>query len=146
MKEKEQVMASTDESPRIFPTFRYRDAARMIDWLTEAFGFAEHAKYMDSGTVAHAEMKLGASMIMLGTARDDQYGAMVGSPGQNGGKSIYIAVEDTDALFARAKAAGAKILEEPTDRPYGSRDFICADPEGNVWCFGTYWPKANEAA
>ena len=49
-------------------------------------------------------------------------------------------------VFARAKAAGAKILEEPTDRDYGSRDFICADPEGNIWSFGTYWPKADEPA
>ena len=47
-------------------------------------------------------------------------------------------------VYARAKAAGAKILEEPIDRDYGSRDFICADPEGNVWSFGTYQPKAGD--
>ena len=39
-----------------------------------------------------------------------------------------------------------EILEELTDRDYGSREFICRDPEGNVWSFGTYWPKANEPA
>ena len=134
------------EPPRIYPTFRYRDAAKMIDWLEKAFGFAVHARYMDGDYVAHAQMIFSSSMIMLGSVRDDQYGAMVGGPGQNGGKSVYVAVDDTDAVYARAKAAGAKILEEPTDCDYGSRDFICADPEGNVWSFGTYWPKPTDKA
>ena len=89
------------------------------------------------------QLALGSSMIMLGNVRDDDYGKMVGGPG-HGGKSTYVAVDDTDAVYARAKAAGARILEEPTDRDYGSRDFICADPEGNVWSFGTYWPKADD--
>ena len=135
------------EAPRIYATFRYKDAARMIDWLTEAFGFTVHARYADAnGLIQHAQLAFGSSMIMLGTVRDDEYGRMVGGPGENGGKSVYIAVGDTDAAYERAKAAGAKILEEPTDRDYGSRDFICADPEGNVWSFGTYWPKTNEPA
>lgn len=135
------------EPPRIFPTFRYRDAARMIDWLGNAFGFTVHAQYADeTGIIQHAQLALGSSMIMLGTVRDDAYGRMVGEPGQNGGKSVYVAVDDADALYARAKAAGAQILEEPTDRDYGGREFICADPEGNVWSFGTYWPKADEPA
>jgi uncharacterized glyoxalase superfamily protein PhnB len=132
------------EAPRIYPTFRYRDANKMLDWLVEAFGFEVHVKYMQDDQVGHAELKLGSSMIMLGSVQDDAYGNMVGAPGDNSGKSIYVAVANPDALFARARAAGAKILEEPTDRHYGSRDFICADPEGNVWSFGTYWPKADE--
>lgn len=135
------------EPPRIYPTFRYRDAARMIDWLEKAFGFTVHARYTDGDdVVTHAQLALGSSMIMLGTVRDDDYGKMVGGPGENGGKSVYVAVDDTDGIYARAKSAGAKILEEPTNRDYGSRDFICADPEGNVWSFGTYWPKAHEPA
>jgi hypothetical protein len=36
-------------------------------------------------------------------------------------------------------------LEQPVDRDYGSREFVCRDPEGNVWCFGTYWPKVQES-
>ena len=126
--------------------FRYRDAARMVDWLCDTFGFEVHAKYMDGEKVAHAQLAFGSAMIMVGEVRDDSYGAMVGGPGKNGGKSVFVAVEDPDALCARARAAGARILEEPTDRDYGSREFICADPEGNVWCFGTYWPKAHEPA
>lgn len=134
------------EAPRIFPTFRYRDSARMIDWLIKAFGFTLRVKYGSGDEVHHAELAFGSSMIMVGHAREDEYGAMVGLPGENGGKSVYIAVDDADALYARAKAAGAKIERELYDTDYGSRDFICRDPEGNIWTFGTYWPKAGEAA
>ena len=127
----------------IYPTFRYRDASSMIDWLVKAFGFAVEAKFEDGGTVGHAELSLGGSIVMLGEARDDAYGRMVGGPGQPGGKSTYVAVGDVDAVYETAKAAGAKILEEPVDRDYGSREFICADPQGNVWSFGTYRPEAK---
>lgn len=131
------------EAPRLYPTFRYRDAPRMIDWLCEAFGFQVDAKFMDGGKVGHAQLSFGSSAIMLGSVRDDDYGRMVGAPGDNGGKSVYVAVDDCDAAYAKAMAAGAKILEEPRNRDYGSREFICADPEGIVWSFGTYWPKAG---
>ncbi|GLS28659.1 Uncharacterized conserved protein PhnB, glyoxalase superfamily [Mesorhizobium albiziae] len=133
------------EAPRIYPTFRYRDAPKMIDFLCDAFGFTVHAKYMDGAFVSHAQLAFGSSMIMLGSVRDDDYGKMVGGPA-DGGKSTYVVCDDADALFARAKAAGAVVEEEPTNRDYGSRDFICRDPEGNIWSFGTYWPKAHEKA
>lgn len=132
------------DAPRIYPTFRYRDAAAIIAWLTDVFGFTVHARYDDgAGRVQHAELAFGSSMIMLGTLADDPYGAMVGTAVTPGAKSVYVAVDDADALFARAEAAGATILEGLTERSYGSREFIVRDPEGNVWCFGTYWPKAE---
>lgn len=136
------------EPSRIYPALRYRDAAAMIAWLGKAFGFAERVVYPGpDGTIAHAELSLGSAMIMLGSARDDKFGAMVGAPGSGGnGQAIYIAIDDADALCARAEAAGADILIGLTDTDYGSRDFICRDPEGYVWCFGTYWPKAHEPA
>jgi uncharacterized glyoxalase superfamily protein PhnB len=136
----------TPEAPRIFPTLRYANAAAMIDWLATAFGFLVHAKYMDGADVGHAELALGSSMIMIGSSRADAFGAIVGEPGHNGGKAIYLAVEDVDVVHARAKAAGADIVQQLTDRDYGSREFICRDPEGNVWSVGTYWPKAGEPA
>lgn len=133
------------EPPRLYPTFRYRDTAAMIDWLVDRFGFTVHARYdNDDGTVGHAELAYGSSMIMVGDDRSDAYGAMVGSPDTQGGKSIYVAVDDVDALYERVNGAGVAIEQAPTDRDYGSREFICRDPEGNVWCFGTYWPKAYE--
>ena len=81
---------------------------------------------------------------MVGSVRDDAFGAMVKSSGESGGKATYVAVDDVDALFERAGRAGATIEEGLTERDYGSKEFICRDPEGNVWSFGTYWPKADE--
>ena len=139
-------MPATTEPPRLYPTLRYRNAAKMIDWLCEAFGFSVHARFGEGDVVHHAELSFGSSMIMLGTARDDKFGKMVGAPGSGGGRAIYVAVTDADAIYLSAKKAGAEILEELVDRDYGSREFICRDPEGNVWSLGTYWPKANEPA
>jgi uncharacterized glyoxalase superfamily protein PhnB len=134
----------TFEAPRVYATFRYEDPSGMIEFLREAFGFTLRVRYGEGDQVQHAEMALGSSIIMLGQARDDAYGAIVGAPGENAGKSVYVAVDDPDALYARAKAAGATIVREPHDTDYGSRDFMCRDPEGNVWSFGTYWPKVGD--
>jgi uncharacterized glyoxalase superfamily protein PhnB len=79
---------------------------------------------------------------MLGHAAEDAFGSLVGAPGEQGGKAIYLAVDDVDGLFAKVRASGVEIAEGLTDRSYGSREFICRDPEGNVWCFGTYRPAA----
>lgn len=133
------------EPPRIFATFRYTNAAAMIDWLTNTVGFTVRARYdTEDGKVGHAELAYGSAMIMLGDAKPDAYGDMAGLPGETGGKSLYIAVDDVDALFTRVQASGARIEQGLTNRDYGSREFICRDGEGNLWCFGTYWPKAHE--
>lgn len=128
------------EAPRIFPAFRYRDPAAMMAWLCDTVGFTVRLRHPAEGQVEHAELAFGSAMIMLGAVRDDAYGALVGGPGQTGGKSMYVAVDDVDTLFGRVKASGVTIEEGLTDRDYGSREFTCRDPEGNVWCFGTYWP------
>jgi uncharacterized glyoxalase superfamily protein PhnB len=130
----------TRETPCIFPALRYRDPAAMIDWLGRAFGFAVHARHGEGDRVDHAELALGASMIMLGGVRDDDFGHLVGAPGTGNGSALYVATDDVDALFARATAAGARIEQSLTERDYGSREFICRDPEGYVWSFGTYRP------
>lgn len=139
-------MPTTTEAPRLYPALRYKNAAKMIDWLGEAFGFSVRARYGEGDVVRHAELVFGSSMIMLGMVRDDDYGKIVGEHGSGGGKSIYIAVDDADAAYAKARKAAATIIQELTNRDYGSREFICRDPEGNVWSFGTYWPKAGEKA
>lgn len=129
------------EPSRIFPTFRYRDTAAALGWLTGAVGFRVHFRTPESGPPDHAELALGSAMIMIGRDRDDAFGGIVGHPG-TAGAALYVAVDDADAVHARVAASGAEIVEGLTDRPYGSREFICRDPEGYVWCFGTYWPKA----
>ncbi|CAN5125225.1 VOC family protein [soil metagenome] len=115
----------------------------MIAWLEKAFGFAKRVAYEnDTGGIMHAEMVLGAGIIMFGDANPGEFGKHVSTPRDLGGttQAVYVAVPDADAVFATAKAAGADIIMGLTDQPYGSRDFICKDPEGHVWCFGTYAP------
>ncbi len=130
-------------------SLRYADARRMYDWLVEAFGFEKHAAYYseDGGTLLHGELRLGGCFVMLGSGGDSAFGKLVSAPQALGGTtaSPYIATGDIDARCERARKAGAEICMEPTDQPHGSRDFICKDPEGHVWCFGTYRP-ADKAA
>ncbi len=127
----------------LFPVIRFGNADAMIRWLGEAFGLIEHVVYRDdAGSIIHAELAFGPAMIMIGQARDDAFARIIGHPNGPGGKAIYLAVEDAAATYARAKAAGATIVEEPVDRDYGSREFVCLDPEGNVWSIGTYLPGA----
>ncbi|WP_445150357.1 VOC family protein [Baekduia sp. Peel2402] len=122
--------------PTIIPTFRYDDARAAITLLCEAFGFEEHAVHEDGGVIAHAELKLGDAYIMLGQTRDENRERVPAGP-----SSVYVVVEDVDALHARAVAAGAEIMEGLTERDYGSREFAARDPAGNVWWFGTYAPQ-----
>jgi uncharacterized glyoxalase superfamily protein PhnB len=129
------------QAPAIYPTFRYRDPDAVIAWLRDVVGFTVNARHTAEGKVIHAQLAFGSSMIMLGSVREDSYGALVGAPGQDGGKSLYVAVDDVDGLHARVRASGVRIEQGLTDREYGSREFICRDPEGNLWCFGTYRPE-----
>lgn len=127
----------------IIPTLRYQDAPKMIDWLCDTFGFERHLVVEDgAGGIAHAQLVLGDAMIMLGTARDDEFGKLQPTPAKLGGttQSPYIIVSEVDDLCAKARAAGAEILIEPKDEDYGGRVFCCRDPEGHLWNFGTYDP------
>jgi len=82
---------------------------------------------------------MGDSVIMLGSAENNEFGKLVSRPAELGGTtgSPCIATDAIDARCERPRKAGAEICMETTDQPYGSRDFICKDPEGHVWCFGT---------
>lgn len=134
------------EAPCIFPTLRFRNSAAMLDWLKTAFGFAEHAVYRDGDAIAHAELRLGSSIIMIGQTKDDEYGRLVGNPESRRTDAIYIAVPDADAAHARAEKAGADIVQQLRDTDHNSREFTCRDPEGNLWSFGTYWPAVDATA
>jgi uncharacterized glyoxalase superfamily protein PhnB len=124
---------------------RYRDAPAAIAWLCRAFGFDKHALYEgEGGIIEHAQLTFGRGMIMLGSARDTEYGQLIRTPAEAGGntQSTYLIVEDADAHYARARAAGAEIVIELVTQDYGGRDYTCKDPEGHVWTFGTYDPWA----
>jgi uncharacterized glyoxalase superfamily protein PhnB len=80
---------------------------------------------------------------MLGSTRDDEYGKLQKPPralGGAGSQSAYIIVDDADAHYARALAAGAEIVMDIKDEEYGGRGYSCRDPEGHLWNFGTYDP------
>jgi uncharacterized glyoxalase superfamily protein PhnB len=124
--------------PTVVPSLRYKDARRAIEFLEEAFGFRpQMVADGDGDDVAHAELVYGDGMVMLGTDRGDSSGSHVGQ-GWN-----YVVVEDADAHYAQAKAAGAEIVRELGDQDYGSRDYSARDFEGNLWSFGTYRPEVG---
>ena len=129
--------------PTTIPFMRYADAPAAIRFLVDAFGFEEKLVVPgEDGKIAHAELTFGNGMVMLGSERDE--GIPVRSPKNQGGanQGVYIVVADPDALYERAKRAGARTEMKPSDTEYGSRDFIVRDPEGNIWSFGTYDPFA----
>lgn len=136
----------------IMPCLRYQNAPAAIDFLVDAFGFKRQAVYADDRDpkiIHHAELVLGDSMIMLGTARADATAELyqLRTPLQAGGvtMTIYVVVEDPDGHAATAKAAGADILEAPHDNQgYPGRGYGARDTEGNVWSFGSYDPFAGD--
>lgn len=131
----------------IIPCLRYRNALAMIDWLSEAFGFEKHAVYADGDTVHHAQLVFGNGMVMLGsTSNAGEWGQAIVQPEDIGGRetqSACVIVADADAHYARATAAGATIVIDIADQPYGGRGFACKDPEGHHWWFGSYDPWAE---
>lgn len=135
---------ATRHTPTIIPAMRYQDAPAAIDWLVRAFGFERHLVVpAENNMIAHAQLTLGNGMIMLGSARDDDYGALIRTPRDLGGltsQAPYIIVDDADAHHARAVAAGAEIVRAVRDEPHGGRAYSCRDPEGHLWNFGTYDP------
>jgi uncharacterized glyoxalase superfamily protein PhnB len=131
--------------PNIFPALRYLDAPSAIAWLSSAFGFQKHFVLPDGqGGISHAELRLGAGVIMLGSARHDDLGTRTPLEAKAVTQTIYVCVgerEDVDTHYARAKAAGAHIIREIQDTSYNSREYTCKDLEGNVWSFGSYTPS-----
>jgi uncharacterized glyoxalase superfamily protein PhnB len=128
----------------VIPCLRYRDAPAAIKWLCSTFGFEEQLVVPNpDGTIAHAQLRFGNGMIMLGSVVDSEYGRLIKQPDEIGGaetQSAYVIVADADAIHRRAKAAGARIVLDIKDEDYGGRGFTCRDLEGRLWTFGTYDP------
>jgi uncharacterized glyoxalase superfamily protein PhnB len=104
----------------------------------------KHAIYDgQDGRLAHAELKLGPdAIVMLGSIQNDTLGLRV--PLDIGAVTggIYVAVEDLDAHYQRAKTAGAQIVQELSDDGFGRR-YSAHDLEGHLWGFGDYRPSMN---
>ena len=123
--------------PRISPYIYYEDAGAALDWLKDAFGFAEKVRMPGpDGRVAHAELELDGGVIMVGTpmSADFKNPKRLGV----GTASVYIYVDDVDAHFVQAKEAGAEIIREPEDQFYGDRNYAAKDLEGHEWFFGQH--------
>lgn len=121
--------------PRISPYLNYEDTAFMLDWLTRAFGLVERQRLPGpGGTVTHAEMALEDGVVMMGSPGGDfRNPKRLGQVTQ----SLYVYIDDADAHCARARAAGAEVIEEPADQPYGDRRYGVRDPEGHHWYFAS---------
>ncbi len=141
--------ATTTESmgSAIIPTLRYRDASAAIEWLCDVVGFSKHLiVQQDDGHIAHAQLTLGHSMIMLGSVNNENnnaYGQLIKQPDELGDvqtQSAYIVVQDADAIYANIIRAEARIAIDIKDEEYGGRGFSFFDLEGHLWNIGTYNP------
>jgi uncharacterized glyoxalase superfamily protein PhnB len=138
-------MAQEDQHhpPNIFPEIVYEDAPAALEWLARAFGFTKGEVIEGpDGTIAHAEMHVGFGTIMPKSPMPE-FGMR--SVRALGGihQCIYVHVDDPDAHCARARAAGAEVVMEPTDMEYGARNYCVRDLEGHLWSFGTYLPRVR---
>ncbi|MEV4779999.1 VOC family protein [Burkholderia sp. LMU1-1-1.1] len=129
----------------VVPCMRYRDAPAAIEWLCDTFGFEPQLVVPnEDGTIAHAQLAFGNSMIMLGSVFDTEFGRLMKQPAEIGDfvtQSTYLVVNNADLVYGRALEAGARILLDIKDEDYGGRGFTCRDPEGHVWSIGTYDPQ-----
>lgn len=120
----------------VIPYLAYADATKAIDFLCRAFGFEERFRYpMPDGSIGHAELALGASRLMLATA-SESFGLASPRDLPLLHAQIYCRIHDADAHFARARDAGATIVEEPSNQ-HGARMYRALDPEGHRWIFAT---------
>ena len=103
---------------------------KSLDFLKSAFGAKEISIHRQpDGTIMHAELQIGDSMLMLAEATE-KYPAMP--------TMIYMYVDDVDAVYKKAIAAGATSLREPTDEFYGDRSCGVKDASGNQWWIATH--------
>lgn len=142
--------------PRISSSLFYRDPAGMIDWLCDAFGFEIRLKVEgEGGHIEHSELSYGEGLIMVGHERQGEarkFGVDFLSPLSAGGntQNLMLYVDDVDAHCQRARAAGARIVDEPALHDYGDdywadRSYGALDPEGHLWWFSQRLRSARQA-
>jgi PhnB protein len=115
-----------------------QDAKRALAWYADAFGAEETMRLPGpGGTVMHAEFRIGDAVLMIGE-QNASYGAF--GPKHYGGTSVSFVhyVEDADAAFAKAVAAGGSAVRPVADQPYGDRMGTIADPFGHLWHVATH--------
>lgn len=123
---------------KLIPYIVCRDAPAAIDFYGAAFGAVEDFRMTDpgSGKLGHAELEIGGARLMLADEWPD-FGAL--SPDSIGGTAVtlYLQVEDVDAVVAQAEQAGAMVLRAPADQSFGERTATVQDPFGHRWMLAT---------
>jgi uncharacterized glyoxalase superfamily protein PhnB len=123
--------------PRISSAIVYDDLKAALDWLPKAFGFELRVLVQDGdGNIHHTELEFGGGVVMVSASGQPTPDGC--SPKSQSGRytqSLLVFVDDVDAHFECAKAAGAEIISPPDTRDYGDRIYSCLDPEGHPWYF-----------
>lgn len=133
------------ENPTVIPMIAYEDGIAALEWLARAFGFRERARFVaEDGTLSHGEMQVGDGVIMLATPTRDYVGPKHHRETCEQARKwsqvpwiidgVLVYVEDLDAHFTRAQAAGATILTGIEEDPPGRR-YRAEDLEGHRWFF-----------
>jgi uncharacterized glyoxalase superfamily protein PhnB len=125
---KNRSVAADDVLPHIV----YQNLSEAITWPIRVFGFAEHYRYGDGPQ--GAQMSAGRAAIQVRQARGERSPAQLGY----GTQSLTIFIDDVDGHYARALAAGAKILEEPHETTYGEYQYAVEDLDGHPWLFSRH--------
>jgi len=122
---------------RIVPLLAYRDIAAAHDFLVRAFGFDSGGVHRSpDGQAVHGEVRAGGGVIWLHHAAPEHHlDSPIGADVANAG--LVVLVDDVDAHYEHARAAGARIDREPVDQPYGQREYGARDPEGHRWWFSS---------
>jgi uncharacterized glyoxalase superfamily protein PhnB len=122
---------------RVIALLVYEDIAAAHDFLVEAFGFTPGSVERDArGAAVHGEVRAGELVIWLHrAAAESQLASPRALPAASSG--IVVHVDDVDAHYRQARARGARVESEPTDQPYGQREYGARDPEGHRWWFAT---------
>ncbi|MFD7689106.1 VOC family protein [Streptomyces sp. NPDC059781] len=133
----------------VVPHIMVDDAAAAIDFYRRAFGAREDFRIdAPGGGILHAEITIGRSALMLGDASTDEAeaGSFAAPASLGGGTSVtlHVFVPDVDSLAERAEAAGAEILQPPTDMFHGDRTVVLKDPSSHMWVFLTHLEDVSE--
>jgi uncharacterized glyoxalase superfamily protein PhnB len=115
-------------SATVIPVLIYPDVRAAVAWLSAAFGFEERVQI---GENHRSQMKVGEGAVILGDIRFDR------RPPRDGEvtHSVMVRVDDAGAHCERARAHGAKIIDELRDFPYGERQYTAVDHAGHQWTF-----------
>ena len=117
----------------VLPHVNYQNLEQAMAWLTKAFGFQDYYRYGDGPS--GGQMWAGKAAIQV-----RQAGGGERSPAQlgYGTQSLTVFVDDVDEHYARAKAAGARIVEEPHETEYGEYQYGAEDLDGHHWLFSRH--------